>query len=166
MEIQKPVIISALWQVPMILLIAVVLGLGFNHFRSNRLPLVCNWTDQQAQNNFTISITEAARLFQQNKAVFLDARPFESYEKGHIQGALSLPWHVVDEKFMEVMDKIEPDRIVITYCDGPACDLSHLLANFMMDMGFKDVRVLVNGWTLWTQRRLPVDVSDDKGGGS
>ena len=166
MEIQKPVIIYALWQIPMILLIALVIGLGFNQFRSNRLPLFCNWADQQAKLNATISITEAARLFQQNKAVFLDARPEEFYDKGHIQGALSLPWQMVDEKCMEIMDKIPPDCTIITYCDGPACDLSHLLAEFMKDMGFENVRVLVNGWTLWKQHKLPIDGADHRGGRS
>jgi rhodanese-related sulfurtransferase len=164
MEIQKPVIIYALWQIPATLLIALAIGLGFNQFRSNRLPLVCNWADQQAQPDATISITEAARLFQQNKAVFLDARPEEFYVKGHIQGALSLPWHLVDEKCMEVMDRLPPDGTIITYCDGPACDLSHLLAQFMKDMGFEDVRVLVNGWTLWKQHKLPVEGPDHAGG--
>jgi rhodanese-related sulfurtransferase len=157
MENQKPVFIDALWQIPMILLIATAIGMGFNHFRTNRLPLVCNWSDQQEQDKSTISITEAARLFQENKAVFLDARPVEFYDKGHIQGALSLPWQMVDEKCMDVMDKIPLDCTIITYCDGPACDLSHMLAQFMKDMGFEDVRVLVNGWTLWKQRKLPVE---------
>lgn len=160
MEVQRPVFIYALWQIPMILLIAVAIGLGFNHFRSNRLPLVCKWSEQQTQSESVVSITEAARLFQQNKAVFLDARPVEFYDKGHIKGALSLPWQMVDEKSMEVMDKIPPDGTIITYCDGPACDLSHMLAKFMKDMGFEDVRVLVNGWTLWQQHKLPVEGSD------
>jgi rhodanese-related sulfurtransferase len=164
MDIQKPVIIHALWQIPMILLIAIAIGLGFNQFRSNRLPLVCKWGEQQAQDQSVISITEAARLFQENKAVFLDARPVEFYDKGHIQGALSLPWQKVDEQCMEVIDKIPPDCTIITYCDGPACDLSHMLANFMKDMGFEDVRALVNGWTLWNQKKLPVEGSDHAGG--
>ena len=98
--------------------------------------------------------------------MFLDARPEEFYKKGHIQGALSLPWQMVDEKCMEIMDKIPPDCTIITYCDGPACDLSHLLAEFMKDMGFENVRVLVNGWTLWKQHKLPIDGADHRGGRS
>ncbi len=161
MEIQKPVIVYALWQIPLILLIAGMIGLGINHFRNDRLPLFLEWGRSQNNPQSTISITEAARLFQQNKAVFLDARPTSFYDSGHIQGALSLPWEMADEKIMDVMDKIPPDITIITYCDGPTCNLSHLLAEFLKDMGFADVRVLVDGWTLWKQHRLPVEVQDN-----
>lgn len=157
MEIQKPVIIQALWQIPAILLIAVVIGLGFNQLRANRLALVCNWSAQHQENGLTISITEAARLYQQNKAVFLDARPAELYQEGHIKGALSLPWQNVDEKVMEIMDKIQPEDTIITYCDGPTCELSEMLAKFLKDMGFENVHVLVNGLTQWKQNHLPVE---------
>ena len=30
-----------------------------------------------------------------------------------------------------------------------SCELSHDLAIFLTDIGFADVRVLVNGWTVW-----------------
>lgn len=157
MALQKSVIIQAFWQIPMILLITVAIGLGFNWFRANHLPLVCNWSAQQQENELNISITEAAKLYQQNKAVFIDARPVEFYDKGHIKGALSLPWQNVNEQAMAVMDKIMPEDTVITYCDGPACDLSDLLAKFLKDMGYEHVHVLANGWTQWKQNHLPVE---------
>jgi rhodanese-related sulfurtransferase len=159
MEIQKLAIIQAFWQIPMILVIALAIGLGFNQLRSNPLPMVCNWAEL-GDHGLSISLTEAARLFQQNKAVFLDARPVEFYDQGHIKGALSLPWQKVDEQWMEVMDRIPPDSTIITYCDGPACDLSEMLAKYMIDMGFENVHTLVNGWTMWNQQNLPVEVSE------
>jgi len=155
MGIQKLIIIQAFWQIPLILLIALSIGMGFNHFRSNPLPMVCNWTEL-ADHGLSISLTKAVRLFQQNKAVFLDARPVEFYDQGHIKGALSLPWNMVDEKCMEIMDKIPSDSTIITYCDGPTCELSEMLAEYMIDMGFEDVHTLINGWTLWKQQNLPV----------
>jgi rhodanese-related sulfurtransferase len=160
MEVQKPVIIQALWQIPIILLAALLIGVGFNNVQKNRLPLICNWSEQQIQQDLTVPITEAARLFKENKAVFLDARNVEFYNEGHIRGAFSLSWQNVDEQCMEVMDRIPPDSTIITYCDGPACDLSHMLAKFMKDMGFEDVHVLANGWTLWKQNKLPVEGSE------
>ncbi|MCU0600387.1 MAG: rhodanese-like domain-containing protein [Desulfobacterales bacterium] len=156
MGIQKITIIQAFWQIPLILLIALAIGIGFNQFRSNPLPMVCNWTEV-ADHGLSISLTKAARLFQQNKAVFLDARPADFYDQGHIKGALSLPWNMVDEKIMEVMDKIPSDATIITYCDGATCELSEMLAEYMIDMGFEDVHTLINGWTLWNQQNLPVE---------
>jgi rhodanese-related sulfurtransferase len=158
MKIHKLVILHALWQIPVILLIALSIGLGFNYYRDNPLPLVCSWSDPKVEGLF-ISLTEAAFLFQQNKAVFLDARPEMFYNEGHIKGALSLPWNEVDAKCMDVIDRIPLDAIIITYCDGPACNLSDMLAEFMMNMGFEDVHVLVNGWTVWRDNELPIEAS-------
>ena len=45
--------------------------------------------------------------------------------------------------------------LVIT--DGESCDLSHELALFFKEMGFENVRVLVNGWTVWQQAGLPTE---------
>ena len=47
-----------------------------------------------------ISLDEAEKLFFTDAAVFIDARSEEDYARGHIQGALSLPWHEVDLRFI------------------------------------------------------------------
>jgi len=160
MEIQKQPIIQALWQIPMILLVAMCIGLVFNHFRTNGLPPFCPWPPTPPDpDNLNISIIEADQLFQQNKAVFLDARPVELYNKGHIKGALSLPWQNVNEQFINVAEKIPEGVAIITYCDGPVCDLSHKLAEFMIENQFEDVHILVNGWTLWKENNLPIEGS-------
>ena len=108
-------------------------------------------------NRLDISLVEAKNLFFQKAAIMIDARPNYDYEKGHIKGALSLPWHEVDQRFMEVTKDISVDTPIITYCDGETCELSHHLANFLLDMGFTNVRILVNGWTNWQNADLPID---------
>ena len=55
---------------------------------------------------------------------------------------------------------MEPETPIITYCDGETCNLSHDLALFLRDMGFMNVRVLVNGWTAWHESRFPVESSE------
>jgi 3-mercaptopyruvate sulfurtransferase SseA len=49
---------------------------------------------------------------------------------------------------------------LITYCDGESCDLSHELALFLKEMGFENVRVLVNGWSVWQQAGLPFQTGE------
>ena len=55
----------------------------------------------------------------------------------------------------ELTDK-DAAPMIITFCDGQSCRLSHELALFLREMGYENVRVLVNGWTLWQQAGLPV----------
>jgi rhodanese-related sulfurtransferase len=111
-----------------------------------------------AGDSLVIALDEAAALFEQDAVVFLDARPTDQYEKGHIRGALNLPWQEVDRYFMELAGRLEDSKMIVAYCDGESCDLSHELALFLKEMGFADVRVLVNGWTVWLQAGLPIDV--------
>jgi len=71
------------------------------------------------------------------------------------------PWDVfrngTDRQFIEATKDISPDATIITYCDGETCNLSHNLALFLLDMGFSNVRVLINGWTVWLEGNLPVE---------
>lgn len=58
---------------------------------------------------------------------------------------------------MDMADCLEGSEAIVTYCDGESCDLSHELALFLKEMGFENVRVLVNGWSVWQQAGLPTD---------
>lgn len=104
-----------------------------------------------------ISLAEAKKLFLQKAAIIIDARSKDDYEKGHIRGARSLPWHEVDQRFMEVTKDISVNTPIITYCDGENCELSYHLANFLLDLGFTDVKILINGWTKWQKTDLPIE---------
>ena len=154
---------KALWQIPAILVITAFIALGYNQIRAKTIPLFHPWSENISKNAFsefisTISINEAAALFNSNNAVFLDARPESSYNQGHIRGALSMPWNQTEENCFDVIINIPPEKSIITYCDGATCDLCGKLAVFLRDLGFEQVQALVNGWTLWNQNKLPVDL--------
>lgn len=154
---------QSLWQVPALLVIALLLALGTNHWRSDGIPLHGNWS---AENRFSdesgasivISLDRAEKLFEENNAAFVDARSESQYKEGHIQGAVNIPWQKVDQFFMDAYDRLDAAQVIITYCDGETCDLSHELALFLKEMGLDNVHVLVNGWTVWKEAGLPVNV--------
>ena len=150
---------KAVWQAPAIIVLAVFIGLGVNHFRADGIPLIENRQAEQIPANAgyrIISIDAAAALYQQGKAVFIDARPDDEYNAGHIKGALSLPYMQVEDRFISVAQKLPENKMIITYCDGPTCELGSDLAKFLTQMGFATVRVLLNGWTVWNEQGLPV----------
>jgi len=144
-----------------ILLIAVALGAAVNLIRPDGIPFVDSWSmaDKlvtEDGDTLAIPLEDAATLFAENAAVFLDARNPAEYDQGHIQGAVNLPWNEVDNYFETVIMTLDPEAMIITYCDGEACSLSHGLALFLKDLGFTRVKVLVNGWTLWKEHDLPI----------
>ena len=154
---------STVCQAVFILLISIFAGAAINLIRPDGIPFVESWSmaDKLTTENgdtMAIPLSEAAALFEKDAAVFLDARTPAEYDQGHIQGAVNLPWHDVDNSFETVIMTLDPEAMVITYCDGDACSLSHDLAEFLKDSGFTRVKVLVNGWTLWKEHQLPTDI--------
>lgn len=151
---------QVLWQLPLIIFMAGVVGLGVNWLRTDSLPLVGDWSVKTgtAGENLAIPLAEAARLFSEQAVLFIDARYEEDYADGHIKGALNLPWDDdVHARFSKIAGTIPPNRVIITYCDGKTCHLSYALAVFLREKGFKEVRELVNGWTVWRDAGLPVE---------
>ena len=153
---------KALWQMPALFFAACFLALASNHLRSDSIPLVGDWSvnarfADAAGDSLVIGLDEAGRLFERQAALFLDARPQSQYAQGHIRGALNLPWQEADHYVMELADQLEGAAMIVTYCDGDQCDLSHELALLLKVMGFESVRVLVNGWSVWQQAGLPTD---------
>ncbi len=146
-----------------IILLSMALGAAINLIRPDSIPFVETWSmaDKLVTEDgetLAIPLEDAAALFADNAAVFLDARTHAEYAQGHIQGAVNLPWHEVDNYFETVIMTLDPETTTITYCDGEACPLSHDLALFLKDLGFTRVKVLVNGWTLWKEHNLPVTI--------
>jgi len=152
-------------QVLLIALIVSVAGFASNRLRSDKIPLVEDWSAKSnlvtsSGENLEISLSESSNLFKKGKAVFIDARSRAEYDAGHIKGAKSLPYKEADWKFVEAMAGVPEESAIITYCDGETCELSMELAVFLRNAGYKNVKVLSNGWSAWKQNGLPVDTGE------
>jgi rhodanese-related sulfurtransferase len=93
----------------------------------------------------------AIQLVKSGKAVFVDVRSFETYSKGHINGAISIPRSQMISRFRE----IPPGKLIITYC---ACVREHTAALAVVELaqhGVNSAAALAGGWTEWTAARLP-----------
>ena len=161
-KIYKATYFQVAWQACAMFALSILLAFAINQLRSDRLPLVGDWSIKAKLrtangDRLEISFEEAEKLFMEKSALFIDARSMDDYASGHILGARSLPWHDVDQRFIEVAEDISPDTLIITYCDGVTCELSCDLALFLLDMGFNNVRVLLDGWAVWLKSRLPVE---------
>ena len=149
-------------QILALVALSAVVAPAVNALRTDRLPLVGDWSaagriTTSTGERMDISLFEAQKLFANDAAVFIDARPMEDYLQGHIRGARSLPRQELDLKFIDVTKDLDLETPVITYCDGETCELSHDLALFLRDAGFVNTRVLVNGWSLWRLAGMPVE---------
>lgn len=158
--------LTVTWQLAAVVLIASAIGLSYNQMRTARLPLIGDWSPEAqlttpAGDSLVVSLDEAEGMYYARAAVFLDARSAEAHHEGHIEGALSLawegpPWEDLDTRIAETLRDFSQEAPFIAYCDGEGCSLSRELATAMLERGYPEVRVLVNGWTLWQDKRLPV----------
>ena len=159
---------TAFRQTVVLSLIAIVLGLIVNQLRSDSMPLLGDWSPEarittKFGRNILIPFDEAKDKFFSGGALFLDARTPELYEKGHIQGARSLPIGEFDQLADKVFMDFPEATLFVTYCDGGNCVLSAELALRLKEIGYENVRVLHNGWSLWKSHQLPFMGGDEQG---
>jgi len=141
-----------------VIALSAALAFGANALRPDGLPLVhaAQSAVQLDTSGGEINIKDAALLFISGRAVFLDARSQLEFELGHIQGAFWLPPREFASQFQDIKPALAGKEAVITYCDGPNCPLSAMLAQHLRGAGVKNVFVLKDGWALWQAERLPV----------
>ena len=143
-------------------LLAAALALSFNALRPRGgIALVTDWSaaarlKDASGASLVLSLEQAHAFFESGQALFVDARPAELYAEGHIAGALNVPWQRVDEHIGEFLQRVpDPETRIVTYCDGESCELSEELARMLQQMGYRQVHVIVNGWSLWRQAGYP-----------
>ena len=80
--------------------------------------------------------------------VLIDSRPKrKKYDKGHIPGAVSIP----DSQFAKMTDQLPQDKseLLVFYCGGFKCRLSHKSAKKAIDLGYTNVKVYAAGYPAW-----------------
>jgi rhodanese-related sulfurtransferase len=105
-----------------------------------------------------VSVAETKRMFDAGEGVFVDARSVEQYKSGHIPGACSLPLYQLDDSLLPFLDAVKPDAAVIVYCSSLTCEDSHLLAEELVNMGYRNVRVFAGGMAAWREKGYTVAV--------
>ena len=102
-----------------------------------------------------IHIKQAYNLYQQN-AFFIDAREPEDFKYAHIKNSINIPFDHFDN-YKHLLDNINKEKIIVTYCAGTDCDLSKLLGNLLFEMGYKKVFIFFGGWNEWLEADYPIE---------
>jgi rhodanese-related sulfurtransferase len=84
--------------------------------------------------------------------MIIDARPKRAkYDKGHIPMAISIP----DSHFAKMTDKLpkNKDALLIFYCGGLKCKLSHKSAMKAEKLGYTNIKVFAKGFPNWMKEK-------------
>lgn len=80
--------------------------------------------------------------------MMIDARPYKGkFIKGHIPGAVNIPFSEFDKK-TNLLPK-DKNALLIYYCQGVKCKLSHKSAKKAEKLGYKNVKVYTKGYPEW-----------------
>lgn len=103
-------------------------------------------------------VKDYAVLPQRNDVTIIDSRPrARKYDKGHIPGALSIP----EREFDKLANTLPADKstLLIFYCGGEECKLSHKSAFKAEKSGYTHIKVYAKGYPDWVQNGEIVSVS-------
>lgn len=92
-----------------------------------------------------------AQMDAKTDMLLIDARPKKTkYDKGHIPGAASIP----DSAFDEMVGELPKDKgkLLVYYCEGFECKLSHKSAVKAMEKGYTNVVVYSAGYPEWKEK--------------
>jgi rhodanese-related sulfurtransferase len=96
-----------------------------------------------------VSDVQAALATGQPGFVLVDSRSTQSWDQGHIPGAVHLPTAEL------ATAELDPDRPVVTYCWGPGCNGATRAALVLAERGFQ-VKEMIGGIEYWIREGFPV----------
>ncbi|MGW7791370.1 rhodanese-like domain-containing protein [Streptomyces tricolor] len=79
--------------------------------------------------------------------VVVDSRSTESWDQGHLPGAVHLPTALIPEQAEQLLDKNVP---VVTYCWGPGCNGATRAALALAELGYQ-VKEMLGGFEYWAR---------------
>jgi rhodanese-related sulfurtransferase len=87
--------------------------------------------------------------------VLVDALSPLSYAMEHLPGAINITPDWVDDRARRRIPDL--DMEVVVYCADAGCDSSTLVANRLLELGYRNVRHYAEGKRDWVAAGLPVE---------
>lgn len=152
-----------------IILVGGIMAFIANAFSPHGIPLFGQWDETQgvvkanpgnekvAQKIEIDDVSVAKQYYDKGQTLFVDARSELDYNQGHIKGAISLPVGEFDHQIDSFLDQYPPEQLMIAYCWGRTCEDSHFVAQMLMDFGYENVSVMIDGFPAWKKKGYPIE---------
>ncbi|MEV6011140.1 rhodanese-like domain-containing protein [Streptomyces sp. NPDC051976] len=86
----------------------------------------------------------------------VDSRSTQSWDQGHIPGAVHLPTAQIPQLAPEFLDRDTP---VVVYCWGPGCNGATRAALALATLGYQ-VKEMLGGMEYWIREGFPYETAD------
>ncbi|MEN9281552.1 MAG: hypothetical protein RL594_487 [Bacteroidota bacterium] len=88
------------------------------------------------------------KLMQSGPFYLIDARGPEKFAEGHIPGAVNIYGGEAESRIPDIM-RAPRDRVILIYCDGGECELSHHVADVLKQFNYGPIFIYTGGWAEW-----------------
>ena len=148
---------------------SIIAAIAVNYFSPAGIALVGQWdtakgvitanekNDIDLDDREISNVALAKKLYDSQEFVFVDARSRDDYDEGHISGAVSLPVGQFDEKIEAFLEQHPSENAIITYCSGRTCEDSHKLAQLLLEFGYTEINVFIDGFPGWEAEGYPIE---------
>lgn len=96
-----------------------------------------------------LTTAEAKKLFEENIALFIDARHSEEYAMGHIEDAISCPENEGKVWLPDFLQKYPITTELVVYCNGAECNASEKVALLLHEAGYTNIKLYAEGYSSW-----------------
>lgn len=84
--------------------------------------------------------------------IFIDARLTPDYDRGHLNGAISLPVDANETMWNNRTNTIPKDKPIIVYCQSDRCKFAERVSARLIGDGFSGISIYRGGWSDWTAK--------------
>jgi rhodanese-related sulfurtransferase len=96
-----------------------------------------------------------ARIEGESEHFVFDVRSEKSYADSHVHSAVSMPYGKFEAQDVAALEQMTLDTPIATYCGCPH-HLAGLAADQLIEWGYRNVRVLYEGFWYWKDNRFPI----------
>jgi rhodanese-related sulfurtransferase len=96
-----------------------------------------------------VNYKQMLQLINNPNVVIIDARGKDDFDKGHIGNAVNIFPYDEQEVYYRKLSLLQRDKLLVCYCDGGNCDLSHDVCNELLALGYQKVYLYPGGWEDW-----------------
>lgn len=107
---------------------------------------------------YRLAPTDAVRLINDQSPMVVDVRQPADYKRGHLLGALNLPFNRMDDRLTELGKSKEAPLLLYCALGGVSAQAVQKLKK----EGFSNLHVIRGGINNWQAANLPVTVGEEK----
>lgn len=86
------------------------------------------------------------------RVVIIDSREPELYKISRIGNAINIFPYQEPAEYFKALRNVPEGKTIIVYCEGGNCDLSHLVAKDLINLGYENVFLYLGGFNEWEKK--------------